>query len=771
MSDDDMINDNDEDISKNHSQLLKSVAELDHTFLKIKKSERNELTSEISEFHLVRSGITDNEPVRLENLVNTLRGQDQSLKLSNQFKATKKRAKILPKPLEKPVDERLKRQVCFENTSENLKKWNPIVTKNRVADHLVFPINTSSSKKFSDNRKVKSYRIQSDLEKEYASLEPSEEAEDNENQIDKFTLTKEEMIQKAKENAKFRAQQSYKAEKARRVNKIKSKKFHKIEKKAKIKQQFQEFDKLQKSNPELALQKLEELDKARALERMSLKHKNTGQWARNKQVRAKYDKESRQVLAQQLSISRELTQKVKKDDSDDDDYEDLEPNASKTTSEPLEYNPWVNNEIFSLEPEINSKEHQIDIQNENKISNNNLLNPVEQVSVEYVNDKNKKPIKGLDKKRKIEELKYLEENKVKKMKNIKDKSMKKNATKQIINSGTSEWLVEESKEVSQSFSLSSKKLPTVSEIFETLENDNQRKALKKLKKLKRKLKTQNSIKNNKLVANSNNEESDLSFKTKSNRPFIDDALDENVIRHDNDINKTGQVTEHQSRLDISKNISKATTTEIDPNKFIQAKSKHINLKNDLPDDLKNEIDVLDDSDEDESEENQQKIISEAFIDDDVTNEFKNEKEEQIKNSQLRQVETRLPGWGSWADKNFKTSQRKKRRIIINSNETANRKDKNKENVIIIDDVDAKLRQHQINDLPHPFVTVEDFEASIRTPIGRNFVPEISHRQLTKPPVKTRMGTIIEPMSEDVLMKEKSPSKPLKRKNFLNEIKL
>lgn len=34
MSDDEMINDNDEDISKNHSQLLKSVAELDHNFLK-----------------------------------------------------------------------------------------------------------------------------------------------------------------------------------------------------------------------------------------------------------------------------------------------------------------------------------------------------------------------------------------------------------------------------------------------------------------------------------------------------------------------------------------------------------------------------------------------------------------------------------------------------------------------------------------------------------------------------------------------------------------
>lgn len=52
-----------------------------------------------------------------------------------------------------------------------------------------------------------------------------------------------------------------------------------------------EFEKLQKNNPEEALAKLEQLDKSRAEERMSLRHKGTGQWAKNKQIRAKYNKE------------------------------------------------------------------------------------------------------------------------------------------------------------------------------------------------------------------------------------------------------------------------------------------------------------------------------------------------------------------------------------------------------------------------------------------------------------------------------------------------
>lgn len=81
--------------------------------------------------------------------------------------------------------------------------------------------------------------------------------------------------------------------KAHRQNKIKSKKFHRIQRKEKIKQQLKEFEELLKTDPETAKEKLKQLEKVRAEERMTLRHKSTGHWARNKLIRAKYDKEVR----------------------------------------------------------------------------------------------------------------------------------------------------------------------------------------------------------------------------------------------------------------------------------------------------------------------------------------------------------------------------------------------------------------------------------------------------------------------------------------------
>lgn len=60
---------------------------------------------------------------------------------------------------------------------------------------------------------------------------------------------------------------------------------------------MKEFEELQKTDPAAALEKLEQLDKSRAEERMSLRHKSTGQWAKSKQVRAKYDKEVLFILS------------------------------------------------------------------------------------------------------------------------------------------------------------------------------------------------------------------------------------------------------------------------------------------------------------------------------------------------------------------------------------------------------------------------------------------------------------------------------------------
>merc|ERR1711942_250163 len=78
-------------------------------------------------------------------------------------------------------------------------------------------------------------------------------------------------------------------------------------------------------------------------------------------------------------------------------------------------------------------------------------------------------------------------------------------------------------------------------------------------------------------------------------------------------------------------------------------------------------------------------------------------------------------------------------------------------------------------LPYPFKSVKDFEASIRAPVGRMFVPESAHKKLTAPPVVSKMGVVIDPINEDQLLNKKLKktlphSEPQKSKNEISKNK-
>lgn len=62
-------------------------------------------------------------------------------------------------------------------------------------------------------------------------------------------------------------------------------------KRDRIRNELKEFELLQKTDPEAALAKLEKVERARAEERISLRHRNTGKWAKGLAIRAKYDVE------------------------------------------------------------------------------------------------------------------------------------------------------------------------------------------------------------------------------------------------------------------------------------------------------------------------------------------------------------------------------------------------------------------------------------------------------------------------------------------------
>lgn len=711
---DEEYNSDDEINKKQHAKLLDDVLLLDQRRI-VKKAARTEPTTHVSEFNLVQS--SSRNTIDVSDLTKSLKEKYKHVDISNKVKKAQK-ARILHKPLEKPQAERIRRSVGFTKSKDELAKWNSIVEKNRVASQLSFPLkqgevdfasNLSGQKKTPVRKRFKS---ELDLALEQVE-EPKIEIVYVEN---KFPLSMEEIMAKRQEMAKLRAHQSYQEAKAHKRNKIKSKTYHRIKRKEKLKLQIKEFELLQKTDPEEALRKLEQLEKTRAEERVTLRHRSTGQWAKNKQIRAKYDKESRQALSQQLQISRELTQKLKNaKNSDDSDMEEdlvgLPLNIKSNSS-----NPWVSNQDSEIGSFVsgyrkfwNEENNKSSVENEDKnnkeeilISRQKEVPEIETALVKKTTKKTKKKIK------------------------------KKSSVGEELHCNTS-WTVTED---------NNEKQAEIEDLFEDLENTVRQKANKKLVNLQNSSQLSNKGKKVR-KSNKNEAKRDVSLpRERTLRPEIDEELimDAEITEKTSELQKIIESAESKAK-------EKVVNKNIDPSKYPSVKTVNLNTK--LPN-----VSQGNDNEESDDENNQRQFISEAFADDDVVNDFAKEKSDVVDQDTPKSIDLSLPGWGSWGGKNIESSKWKKKRFLIKMPKDLPRRDQNKGNLILNEHKDKKIKQHQVSELPFPFTSVKDYEASIRAPIGDTFVPQTAFRRLIKPPVVTKKGTIIEAMDESVLLKQK-----------------
>ncbi|XP_014225952.1 U3 small nucleolar RNA-associated protein 14 homolog A [Trichogramma pretiosum] len=731
---------------------------------RIRKPTRSEPSNIISEFNLVKSSVSDKNLVTAEDLVKALGSKTNVHDLKKKIKAIKTTTKVLPKPLEKPAADRVKRKVGFENAKKTLNKWAGVIAHQRTAVSVKFPLKENSMQ-MEPSEIANRFVLKTDLEKKLEEIDPPKQPEPVTQ--DKFSLTLAEILEQRSEAAKLRAQQSYLASKARRTKKIKSKKYHRIARKAKTKQQIKEFEELKKKNPEAALEKLDLIDKARAHERMTLRHKSTGQWAKNKQIRAKYDSESRKVLAEQLAISRELTQKLKTDDSDEDDYvyENAQEDAPTKTSETD--NPWNANSKPS-ESEVDAfigqyrkywdEQHKKLAEgakdNEEQDSEDSEKESVDCVDVtkEFIetdnveqesadtNDVEKKTLETNDLAECVTDASSTKKGKKKKTKKQKEEIESKKSPKKLVKS------VEETTKSSNSNKKKSlsKTDSTANESVQNKKSKTEKIQEKKMKNKKNKKKDGNSEAKSK--DNSVEDLEKLGLKNQRVlRPQIDKPMDESDDEKERDVDAIKTVINQVTTK------RKIENTTLDQNKIIKPKI----MKTMLPDDT-DEEDVLDDiEDENEyvSNREDERRFTQAFRDTDLARDFRKEKAAEIKKNQPQDIDLTLPGWGSWGGPGIKVSRRKRRRFIFKAPKAAPRRDENKGDVVILEENAPKIRRHMVNDLPFPYNAVKDFEASIRAPIGREFVPEKTFTKLTLPHVKTKMGKIIEPMTEDALVKQ------------------
>ncbi|XP_055336059.1 U3 small nucleolar RNA-associated protein 14 homolog A-like [Paramacrobiotus metropolitanus] len=331
-----------------HDKLIKSISRLDKAPVSLRKIERTEAAAVISDQNLSGSSL------RSVSIGALLKKSDRSAAdeaVKKKLQKTKQ-SQLLSEPLKRHEAVKIERAVNYTEVSKDLGKWDKIVKNNRTAEGVVFPLNTTAIIPQTASEFVVRDHTKTPLEEQIEALLGT-----SKNNLTKSTVLTEaerealqamslqEAEMRRQELQKHRALLSYKEQKARWQSKIKSKGYHRHLRRAKRKVEEREFEELKTTNPAAAAEKLLLLDKKRLQERLTLKHRGTGKWAKYMQQRAKTDKDAREALQEQLRLSRAITEKIAVDDEDDEsDVEDIEPEDKETQAildEEAAENPWM----------------------------------------------------------------------------------------------------------------------------------------------------------------------------------------------------------------------------------------------------------------------------------------------------------------------------------------------------------------------------------------------------------------------------------------------
>ncbi|XP_058119560.1 U3 small nucleolar RNA-associated protein 14 homolog A [Anopheles ziemanni] len=762
---------------KAHAKLLDGINNLTGSYY-IREVTRTEPSLKRSEFGLAKA---KKDKVQLKDLSKFFSKTPKQNKVLKQLDRLKHRHG-LAKPLEKPVADRLKRKAGFLRAQRKLDKWEPVVRAAEVAPQVVFPLQYDKVTVHKQPpKKLSEYRVKSKLMEEMESLEKEYvrdgEAEllDGEGQKE-YDLTVEEMRQQLIQRAHQKRLESYQIAKGRRQNKIKSKKYHRLLKKDKLKEQMKKFEELKEKDPAAALRQLDQIEKQRFEERATLRHKNTGTWAKNLQVRAKYNTEVRQELAEQLAIGRELTsQRFQKDES----------SSESDGEETIAYgdNPWTEQNIGSHERAAAERA---------KLTSSyrkywEERNQVEALKKQLV-AKEKASIGGEtngDVPPDTDHPAYDDEAKddgdSNQMKSTKlTKKVRKKVKQTVVRMASGSWDVvddedtkaEEPKpEANKKSKTKAKKnlkkeSATVEELFQEAEELIQDALGDKLVGVKQKLNGVGHMEANKGVngtsrkkeskAKRRSDPNDLSFKKKPRLGDADQELNETMGGAATDDSLLPKFVPTLSDVKVTSGGSEPNT-DINLKQVVQMKPKH--LLTALPDsiaagELSDGEPEHDDDDDDDDDDHRRLTIAEAFEDDDIVADFLKEKQDDRASHLPKEVDFGLPGWGSWVGPGMDSeAPRYKARQVVNPPKELPRRDDNRDQVIINEDalVNPQLSKHLVNEVPFPYVTVKDYEASLRAPLGRTFVPETAHVTMIEPRVVTKQGAVIEPMQRDMLV--------------------
>ncbi|KAG7047524.1 small nucleolar ribonucleoprotein complex subunit utp14 [Colletotrichum scovillei] len=621
--------------------------------------------------------------------------------------------KKLEVPLYKRQQDRLARAAAYEKASETIGRWQETVKQNRRADHLVFPLPQNAADEGLDNRELQAITATNSTGNELeqtilnimqaSGLAMNKQEENARAKAEREEgMSKEELQDMIHQRRRERELASRETKRAARIKKIKSKAYHRVHRKekereaAKLKEAMAENGDVEvDSEAERDAQ-----DRARVLERVGARHRDS-KWAKlgSSNKRAVWDDEYRAGLHDMARREEELRRRKEGRTGDSDGEEEEEDSDSEDGSEDEEGTG-----------RRSGKE------------NRRLLKQLESID----NEEDDGPKSDLMK------MKFMQ----------KAEAQQKKANDELIaqirrdlDSGGSDD--EEEDEVTQ---VGRKKYGSAAQpaISAPALSRKQKKAA---------------------AAAARGDDVDM-----EDGDDVDDSRVNTGYSLTAEPSTTGSAWSSGPRKKSAKTGGKssgARVEDLDNSLAITASSSKPKSKSKASKSSAAAADTSssEDSDSDSPDSHLPLAIRDisqmdkAFAGDDVVVDFAREKEAIQTADDDKIVDNTLPGWGGWVGDGVSAREKKRQQgrflTKVEGVKKANRKDAKLERVIISEKRVKKNDKYLATQLPHQFESKEQYERSIRLPMGPEWVTKESHQAAVKPRVLKKQG-IIAPMSRPTM---------------------
>ncbi|KZO95969.1 Utp14-domain-containing protein [Calocera viscosa TUFC12733] len=644
----------------------------------------------------------------------------------------------LAAPLPLRAQEKLDRQAAYEATKAEVQKWAPAMRRIRDAEHLSFPLQSEPIARETNASLVSSFKPSTNLESAVDRLLKTAELREQDvlktEELELAHLSKEEVAARRAELRQMRDLMFRAEAKAKRVSKIKSKTYHRIQKRKNEKERraLEEAGLLpdEQDVGEEGSERRKELERDRALERATQRHKNTGKWARAMLSKGEMDVDVRREMNEQLERSEQLRRKIlghgqDSDESESEDDDDADEDA-------------IRDRAFNELAALDGKDADMASGKRKGIMNMKFM---QEAAAEDEQRLNK------DRDDFVRELERLGADPDKMQQDDADIEEERQA-----------FVLVDGNKGRRVFGPGPGAQPTTDEVpsrpiansadFVTLPpSDDEASApapvadsgsnpwLSTDGSTKR-----TSKKNHALTKDSNAADKSqavlkgqLSKTLERRRERQDEARVEismgdllKVDRpKDSRKNANGQKTLKQKKAEKAEEASKVATVD---------EAYH-------DDETEDEADM-----KNASAFTQRDLVAQAFAGDNVIEEFEEEKRREVEANAPREEDTTLPGWGSWGGKGTREPKKKFTKTVPGVLPTE-RADAGKKNVIINEKRDKRGGKYQLKDLPWPYTNTGQFERMVEQPLGSEWNTRTIHQRLTVPRVVTKMGTVIDPLEK------------------------